>query len=93
MCDLPIDIPAISVESHEVKVEVYTTEYVCPVEDQLVECPPEEDFLNECVQDSDCAQEYPGRGYKCCSDSCGDRFCEQPVSRTVRRTETGLGGI
>lgn len=95
VCDLPINIPAISVESHEVREEIFT-EYVCPVDKPQAECPKEEDFDNECVQDSECAEQYPGSGYKCCKDSCGDRFCAQPVQRVVRRrivTGHGIGGI
>ncbi|XP_031559156.1 uncharacterized protein LOC116295477 isoform X3 [Actinia tenebrosa] len=44
----------------------------CPDFPAPAECPPEPD--DECRNDVNCAELYPGQGLKCCKDGC-DKVC------------------
>ncbi|XP_031559154.1 uncharacterized protein LOC116295477 isoform X2 [Actinia tenebrosa] len=58
----------------------------CPDFPAPAECPPEPD--DECRNDVNCAELYPGQGLKCCKDGC-DKVCTRPIlPLTSRHNQT-----
>ncbi|XP_048583377.1 antileukoproteinase-like [Nematostella vectensis] len=49
---------------------------ICPSFPVPEECPPEPD--NQCENDNQCSQQFPGLGLKCCKDGC-DLRCVPPI--------------